>query len=378
MTIFSGVRKILIRYFYLMNILRSHRTDIPKKYVYITALLFSLAIIIQVSGTEENPSTGLFLRRLILFGSIYTFWALLLDYINALVKPLEKDKSIFIQTSARFISAALLVLLNVLVTNVIYYAVLIAFADFTLSEAYLDFQPYITRSIIVRFFDLIAIGLLLKLIEAYQTLQTQKLKVISLENQLHISQLETLRNQLDPHFLFNTLHTLNTLIGYDDKKARSMVVKVTNLLRKILEKREKQLISFDEEMDYFKNYLEIEEERFHDRLEVAMDIEHETKDIMVPTLMLQPLIENAFKHGIAQIEGKGLIELKAFIRDGAFTISLSNNMPEHQSSSYIKNSTKVGLQNLKSRLQQVYGSEYILSTKKVENNFVATIKINHK
>lgn len=360
-----------------MNILRSHKTDIPKKYIYITALLFSLAIIIQVSSTEQNPSVSLLLRRIILFGSIYVFWALLLDYINALIQPFEESKSILLQISARFISASLLVLLNLLVTNIIYYAILMIFANFTISEAFLDFQPYIIKSIMVRFFDLIAIGLILKLIAANQTLQTQKLKVISLENQLHISQLETLRNQLDPHFLFNTLHTLNTLIGYDDKKARSMVIKVTNLLRKILDKREKQLITFDEEIDYFKNYLAIEEERFHDRLEVTIDIENETRGIMVPTLMLQPLIENAFKHGIAQIEGKGLIELKAFVKGDFLNISLSNSIPEHQSSSH-SNSTKLGLQNLESRLQQVYGNDYILNTKKVENNFVVTIKINHK
>jgi|GEM_PF-1698446 len=377
MTISNRVQTILIPYFYSMNILRSHSTDIPKRYVYISALLFSLAVIIQVSATEQNPSTGLFLRRFILFGSIYAFWALVLDYINSLIKPFEKGKPILVQISARLVSATFLVLLNVLTTNIIYYSILIAFAGFTISEAYLDFQPYIIKTIIVRFFDIIAIGFMLKLIEANQTLQAQKLRVVSLENQLHISQLETLRNQLDPHFLFNTLHTLNTLIGYDDKKARSMVIKITNLLRKILDKREKQLITFDEEMDYFKNYLEIEEERFHDRLEVAIDIEHETRDIMVPTLMLQPLIENAFKHGIAQIEGKGLISLKAFIKRDVFTINLSNNIPEHNLPSP-PNSTKVGLQNLESRLQQVYGKEYVLNTETIENNFVATIKINRK
>lgn len=360
-----------------MNILRRHKTDIPKKYVYTVALLFSLAVIIQVSGAEQNHSASLFLRRIVLFGSVYVFWALLLDYINALIKPFEEGNSIFFQVIERFISSFLLVLLNLGVTNIIYYTVLISFMNITISEAYLDFQPFIIKSIIIRVFDIIIIGLILKIIEVYQTIHKQKLKMISLENQLHISQLETLRNQLDPHFLFNTLHTLNTLIGYDDKKARSMVIKVTNLLRKILEKREQQLITFEEELDYFKNYLEIEEERFYDRLEVIVNVEDETREIMVPTLMLQPLIENAFKHGIAQLEGKGIIKLDAFIKDSVFTISLSNDIPAHKLSS-ASISTNMGIQNLDNRLQQVYGKDYTLNTKKDEDNFVVTININHK
>jgi sensor histidine kinase YesM len=360
-----------------MNILRRHKAEIPKKYVYIAALLFSLVVVIQVSRAEQNSSAGLFLRRIVLFGSVYVFWALFIDYINALIKPFEKEKSISIQIIERLISAILLVVFNLIVTNIIYYAILISFGYFTISEVYYDFQPYIFKSIFIRFFDIIIIGIILKIIDAYQALQKEKLKVISLENQLHISQLETLRNQLDPHFLFNTLHTLNTLIGYDDKKARSMVIKVTNLLRKILDKREQQLITFNEELDYFKNYLEIEEERFHDRLEVKIDIEDETREIMVPTLMLQPLIENAFKHGIGQLEDKGTIELNASIKERDFIISLSNTIPKHKES-IASVSTKVGLQNLKSRLQQVYGKDYILKTKKGTKNYTITITIKNK
>jgi len=359
-----------------MNILKRHKTGIPKNYVYIAALLFSLAVIIQVSSIEQNSSAGLFLRRFVLFGSVYVFWALCLDYINALVKPFEKEKSISLQIINRLTSLLLLVFLNLCATNFIYYIILISFTGITISEAYLDFQPYILKSIIIRVFDIVIIGFILKAIDAYQTLQKQKIKVISLENQLHISQLETLRNQLDPHFLFNTLHTLNTLIGYDDKKARSMLIKVTNLLRKILDKKGQQLITFDDELDYFKNYLEIEEERFHDRLEVEVNVEDETREIMVPTLMLQPLIENAFKHGIAKLEGEGKIKLNAFIKDNFFTIILYNDIPEYNVS-HDYHSTKIGLQNLDSRLQQVYGKDYSFNTKKNASNFVVTIKINY-
>jgi len=360
-----------------MKILRRDKTGIPKKYVFIAAILFSISVIIQVSIRDQNSNSLVYIRHIVLFTSVYVFWAIFIDYINALVAPFRVVKSVLTQILERFISAFILILLNLLITNFIYYVFLIVFMGFTISDVYQDFAPYILMSIIIRFLDLIIIGIILKFINAFQTLQKQKLKVISLENQLHISQLETLRNQLDTHFLFNTLHTLNTLIGYDDKKARSMVIKVTNLLRKILDKREQQLITFDEELDYFRNYLEIEEERFHDRLEVFINVEDETREIMVPTLMLQPLIENAFKHGIAQLEGKGIITLNAFIKECDFIISLSNTIAKHKTS-IASVSTKVGLQNLDMRLQQVYDEGYILNTKKGIDNYTVTITIKNK
>ena len=360
-----------------MKILRRNKTGIPKKYIYITALLFTVTVIIQVNSSERITNTDFFIRRIVLFSSIYFLWALLLEYINALVRPLEQERSVVIQGIERLLSLVLLVLFNLVITNVMYYVVPLIFKSMTVTDVYVDFQPYILKSIIIRCLDVIIIGVILKGVYGYQSLQKQKLQVVSLENQLHSSQLETLRNQLDPHFLFNTLHTLNTLIGYDDKKARSMVIKITNLLRKILDKRDRQLITFDEEIDYFKNYLEIEEERFHDRLGVEINIEDVTREIMVPTLILQPLIENAFKHGIGQIEGKGVIKLKAYKKDDNFIISLSNTT-NYNKKSDVSISTKFGLKNLDMRLHQVYGDRYILDTKEGIDNYTAIITIKNK
>lgn len=360
-----------------MKILRRVKTGIPKKYIYITALLFMVAVIMQLNNADQITNTSFFARRIVLFTSIYILWALLLDYINALIMPLEKERSVSIQVIERFISLTIIVLVNLVISNVIYYSIPLIYSSISVSEVYLDFQPYILKSIIIRCIDVVIIGFILKIIDGYQTLQKQNLQVVSLENQLHISQLETLRNQLDPHFLFNTLHTLNTLIGYDDKKARSMVIKVTNLLRKILDKRERQLITFDEELDYFKNYLEIEEERFHDRLEIQIDVEDATREILVPTLILQPLIENAFKHGIAQLESKGIIKLNALRKDDNFIISLSNSIAKNNKIN-TSLSTNFGLKNLDMRLQQVYGENYTLQSKKGIDNYKVTITIKNK
>lgn len=358
-----------------MKILNKHQLEVPKKYIFLSALLFSLAVILQVSSTEQAQTCTIYIRHIILFTSIYLFWAFVIAYINNLVSPFQTNKNKFTQIIERFISAIILVLMNLIITNLIYYTVLVSFMGFSIHDAYADFKPYILNSFLIRFLDIIIIGIVLKIIGTFQSVQKQKLKVISLENELHLSQLEALRNQLDPHFLFNSLHTLNTLIGYDDKKAKSMVIKVTNLLRKILEKREQQMITFKEELEYFTNYLEIEEERFHDRLEVSISIDENTKEILVPTLILQPLIENSFKHGIAQIEDKGILRLTATLKDDFFIIKLINSIPK--SNLYVvTNSTKVGLSNLQQRLQQVYGDGFDFLAEKGDTFFTVTIKIN--
>jgi len=357
-----------------MKLLNKQKFNIPKKYIYLASLLFSFAVLIQVISTEQNISFVHYFGHVVLFTSIYLFWALTIEYINEIVSPFQIGKSKFVQISERVINAIFLVLANLILTNILYYGFLFIATNLTLEEAFLDFKPYILKSIIIRFFDIVVIGLILKIIETNNTVQKQKIKVVYLENQLHLSQLEALRNQLDPHFLFNTLHTLNTLIGYDDKKARSMIIKVTKLLRKILDKREKQLITFEEELEYFINYLEIEEERFHDRLEIHINVDDNTKDILVPTLILQPLIENAFKHGIAHLEDKGVIKLSAKIEDNIFLIQLTNSFNTN-SKRLAVNSTKLGLENLQNRILHTYGENSLFITEIINNNFIASIKI---
>lgn len=365
-------------YFYSMNLLGRQKLLIQKRYLYLVAVLFSAVVVLQISVREQNPTIVIYARHIILFTSIYFFWALVIDYINSLIQPFEAGRTKFIQIVERCISAIILAIANLVVTNFIYYAFLILCAGFSVSDAYVDFQPYIAKSFFIRFFDIIIIGSILKVIDTYQAVQKQKMKVVTLENKLHVAKVEALRYQLDPHFLFNALHTLNTLIGYDDKRAKSMLIKVTKLLRNILEKRENQMIPFREEMAYYKSYLEIEKERFYDRLEVVIDVSDDTRDILVPTLMLQPLIENAFKHGIAKIENKGVISLKAFTVDDNLTIQLMNTIPRTDSAP-LSNSTKIGLENLKNRLLQVYPTSHDFTVKKEDDTYSVSITIpqNH-
>jgi two-component system LytT family sensor kinase len=167
------------------------------------------------------------------------------------------------------------------------------------------------------------------------------------------------------------------LIGYDDEKARSMLIKVTSLMRKTLDQRGKHLISLGEELEYTQNYLDIEQERFHDRLKVVLDIAEEAKSIQIPALILQPLVENAFKHGISLIESNGEIHLSAKLKNEQLILELRNTVAKETKLSKIP-SSRLGLNNVKNRLDQVYGDQYEFSKRRVEDQFIIRITLQNQ
>lgn len=361
-----------------MKILERQKLNIKKSYILLAAVVLSFIIVIQIGVSGTSNTLKIALSDVVYFISNYGIWALMIEYIYGAVKPFNASKkwknSLIFKA---FFSLIILVFIHLILTNIIYYSFVMITSGISAIEAFNSFKPFILKSFFSRWLDVLVIIVLLKILQTYLTVQKQKLQVLTLENELNIAQLETLRWQLNPHFLFNSLHTLNTLIGYDDERAQEMIIKITNLLRKMLSQKEVHLITFKEELEYFKNYLEIEQERFYDRLNVKLEIDEETSSIKVPTLMLQPLIENAFKHGISRIEGEGKIDLKASIIGNELVIKISNSIPENHKTP-IEESTKVGLQNLKNRLDKIYGDNYKFSTEKKQQIYTATIKINQK
>mgnify|MGYP003633300849 CR=1 FL=1 len=360
MTIGSASHHLNITYIATMKLLIKHSVGISKKYIYLISILFSFIVLLQTTLSESNEVLIVSLKFIVFFTTNYLLWALLIEYVYGAVKPILIGS----KTSGKIIYIGLLNLLlicfiHLFISNIVYSAYFVFVVDVSFLGFLEDLKNVIPRAFISRIFDFLIIGVLLKVMDAYKSFQQKNLKVLELENQLHLSQLATLRSQLDPHFLFNTLHTLNSLIGFDDKKARSIVIKMTHLLRKMLNEKDRHIITLEEEIEYFKNYLAIEQERFNDRLTVAYDIEETTKQIEVPALILQPLIENAFKHGIALIEGKCHIHLTTKLEGHQLSISLSNTKPNSGKVSPIS-STKVGLKNLKSRLTQLFPDRFEL------------------
>lgn len=187
--------------------------------------------------------------------------------------------------------------------------------------------------------------------EYYQQVQQQKIKAVRLESQLATAELTALKMQLNPHFLFNTLHAISSLIDSKGKDAQNMLVRLSDFLRQTLDSEGQQNVSVEKELSFLKGYLEIEQIRFGNRLSVEYNISKTLLDKLIPTLILQPLVENAIKHGIAPNSGQGKIEIAVIEKNMQMEISVCDN-GKGIGQDIVEN---VGLNNTRKRLEQVYG-----------------------
>jgi LytS/YehU family sensor histidine kinase len=173
-----------------------------------------------------------------------------------------------------------------------------------------------------------------------------------------------LKTQLQPHFLFNTLHSISSL-NYDDPKAANrMLARLSSLLRLTLEKDSAQEVSLKEELEFLQHYLEIEQIRLGDRLTIKMDIAPETLDARVPNLLLQPIVENAIRHGIAPYSTPGQISIAARRDTHSLCLEVSDNGPGLAGKSV---GSGVGLPNTRERLYQLYAKDARLELANREN-----------
>lgn len=190
-------------------------------------------------------------------------------------------------------------------------------------------------------------------LDAYRKYQQHKLISAQLETQLAQAQLQALKMQLHPHFLFNTLHAISSLMDEDKKTARSMLVRLSELLRATLENAGVQEVSLKQELDILNRYLAIEQIRFQDRLKIDYDIAPETLSARVPNLLLQPLVENAIRHGIAPQSTAGVIAIQARRNNGTLQLTVVDDGIGNTAGTIQEG---VGLTNTRSRLERLYGN----------------------
>jgi LytS/YehU family sensor histidine kinase len=177
----------------------------------------------------------------------------------------------------------------------------------------------------------------------------QELRVLARE-----AELKALRAQLNPHFLFNSLNSISALTTLDARRAREMCVLLSDFLRKSLRLGERSTVKLSEELDLVRNYLAIEQTRFGSRLQVEWVVDPSVEGVEIPTLLLQPLVENAIKHGIAQIPEGGTIRIKASARGAIAEIHVENPVdPDAERPQGLG----LGLRQVKQRLQGRYGSQ---------------------
>lgn len=195
-------------------------------------------------------------------------------------------------------------------------------------------------------------------VDYYRRYRERELRASQLQARLAQAQLQVLKMQLHPHFLFNTLHAIQTLMHKDVEAADRMIARLSDLLRASLESVGVQEVSLKQELELLDRYLEIEQTRFRDRLTVEMQIEPETLDARVPNLILQPLVENAIRHGIAPRSAPGRIEISARRDNGTLNLEVRDNGRGIVLDAEAKLKEGLGLSNTRARLEQLYGPSH--------------------
>ncbi len=192
-----------------------------------------------------------------------------------------------------------------------------------------------------------------------EELKASELKAELAEAQLQITraELQSLKMQLHPHFLFNTLNSISALLDEDAHAADEMLARLGDFLRLTLENSGAQTIALQEELEFLRRYLEIEQVRFQDRLTVGFAIDAETLAAQVPNMILQPIIENAIRHGIVERIAEGHIEITARRENDKLLLQVKDNGAGLQSPA-ISNGQGLGLSNTRARLQQIYGAAH--------------------
>src|SRR5438094_958774 len=211
------------------------------------------------------------------------------------------------------------------------------------------------------YIDLIIASLIVVAVHAllyHQNSRASELAQSSLKTQLAQAQLRALKMQLHPHFLFNTLHSISSLVLEDPPKANSMIARLGDFLRLTLENSNQQLVSLKEETEFLRCYLEIEQVRFGDRLTVAFELEPATLSAQVPHLILQPVVENAIQHAIAPRATRGHINIEAKRFNSLLRVEVRDDGPGIASNGDLLKPKGVGLSNVRARLHQIYGSDF--------------------
>src|SRR5579863_5322307 len=200
-----------------------------------------------------------------------------------------------------------------------------------------------------------AIGIELKIFNSVRI----QIKLEEQERLLLHARMEALQNQINPHFLFNTLNSISSLVRFDPDKARDVISKLATILRRLLNSAD-SFVPLREEVEFIDNYLDIEVVRFGpDKLRVVKELDQASLDVMVPSMLLQPLVENSIKHGLSSMVDGGSIYLRSRLSDSRLVIEVEDDgvgmpaAPSLESSS--RQGTGIGMANISERLQVLYG-----------------------
>ncbi len=304
----------------------------------------------------------------IIYNTLFAFLSIPIWYVLKYVTPTkQKNSSIFINHLTIF---TLLTLIWVFIANQILKLI------FTTNLTYLSLlessRP--VRILIGVFYYLLTISIYY-LIIYYNDLQDRLLEESRLKELVTLTELNMLKSQINPHFLFNSLNSISSLTLIAPNQAQEMIIKLSDFLRYTISHQTNQQISLHKEFEIIKLYLEIEQIRFSDKLKLEWHIDSPKSTIKIPTMLLQPIYENAIKHGVYDAINEITIDTKGVNYDEFYTITISNNFETKLTN---KKGAGLGLKNVSERLRLNFGVDNLLAINTSNSLFTVKIKIPYK
>jgi len=305
-----------------------------------------------------------FLATAVFAMPFWYLWAAMVPGVVVVAKRLPIDR-------ARWISRSLLHLAFAFACSLFHAAIVFGIEYFASPSPDMDFTG---KPLLVWYFvffayesssNLLAYGTIVGVTHAvgfYRRFRERQLAAVKLETQLARAQVRALRMQLNPHFLFNAMNSIAMLIRQQQRdEAVRTVAGLSDLLRYVLEDTREQEVPLRQELDFVQRYLAIEKVRLGDRLQIRIDAEPETLDALVPNLVLQPLVENAIRHGIAKRAASGVVEIKTRRADGELVLEVADDGPGPGKEAEQTYGNGVGLSNTRARLSQLYNERHAFS-----------------
>jgi len=316
----------------------------------IVALFFTTQVYVMYYA-DRQPIR--YLQGFLVQGSACYLWALATPLVLWLARRFCIDRSNWLRRTALHFLFSLGLVSTLLALHFLIFMILLGRGG--------NITPFRVFGYIYYNLDrwLLIYGFILLLSHAfnyYNSYRKGELKASELRTQLVQSQLEALKMQVQPHFLFNTLHSISALLSKDTDGARKMITRLGDFLRLTLENSGSMEVTLQQEIEFLNGYLEIERIRFQDRLTTDINVDPEVLDVRVPNLILQPIVENAMRHAIGN-STKGRVEITAVPRNGAVRIEVKDNGPGIIDRTLESRRGKgLGLANTQARLVGLYGN----------------------
>lgn len=322
----------------------------------------SASLYIEINELEIEP------RHLIASASFWVFWAIHAPLIFILSRRFSFErrrlaKSLLIYLSAGTVWAMLVQGLPVFL---LYLLKDLTSYDVEQFHLFSDWATMLLPNALI-YWLILSISLISLYFERYQN---ELLKASKLDAQLSNARLQALKMQLHPHFLFNTLHSITALVlKNENRDAVKMINRLSELLRLTLDNIETQVLTLEGEIEFARRYLEIERIRFHDRLAVEWDIDAQALIARVPALILQPLVENAMRHGVDSNSGASRIQIAAHLENGQVLMEVRDDGMDLKKIAGQNDAAGLGLKNTRARLSELYGEDHYFSLSRREDEW---------